>query len=557
VTALLDERSGHESVMADIRDYILPEIGQALNRDPKMSARDGARKDARIINSSATAAALTLGAGIHSGLTSPARPWFNLQVPDPALAESYPVKAWLELVTERMRQMFARSNIYNVLHDIYVHLTFGTAAALVLEDEYRVLHGYVLDQGSYALGIDRRGIVNVLYRVFSMTVSQLSDEFGKDNLPVNIQRQLEQETRAVDEAYTVHHLIEPNDDTLDVPEVHGRAFRSIYWLDGAHNDDDAGVVAVRGFAGNPILAARWHLTTGGVYGVGPGRRVLGDVKQLQAMESDKLKAIRKVAEPPIVAPASMKGQPLNTFPGGISYYDALAAGAGKPTVGSLYEVRPDLQALQFAIASVESRIQRGFYNDLFKMLSGMEDSPRMTAREVVERHEEKLIMLGPVLERLHSEMLDALIDRGFSIMLDRGMIPEAPEELQGQELRVEYVSVLATAQRMVGMSSTGQFLQLVGQLASAKPDVLDKLDADQMVDEAASMLGVPAGVVVPDEVVAKIRQQRAQQQAQMQAAAMAAEAAKAAPGATRAVKDLAETPVDGRPALDAIMGRIR
>jgi hypothetical protein len=379
-----------------------------------------------------------------------------------------------------------------------------------------------------------------------MSLAQLAEEFGSENLPVSISNKLAGSERNLDESFTVHHLIEPNDDGLDVAEVHGRPFRSVYWLDGSQ-DENCGIVAIRGFSRNPILAARWNVVGSGVYGTGPGRRALGDAKQLQAMEVDKLKAIRKVAEPPLAAPATMKGQPLNTFPGGITYYDTTAVAAGKPTVGPLYEIRPDLQALQFAIAEVEKRVRKAFYNDLFMMLGGMETSPKMTAREVVERHEEKLVMLGPVLERLHAELLDALVDQTFSIMLAKGMLPMPPAELQGMDLRVEYVSVLATAQRMVGMQATGQFLQLVGGLASVKPEVLDKLNADQMVDEAAEMLGIPAGVVVPDEVVAKIRDARKQQQAAMQAAAMV-------PAAAKAAKDLSETQTDGRSALSAMLG---
>lgn len=544
--AIKQVRRGHDGILADIRDYILPDIGQSLNRDPRQGATDGGRKDGKIINGTATDAAMILGAGMQSGLTSPARPWFRLQVPDPHMAENYNVKVWLDTVTERMRQVFAKSNIYNVLHDLYVQLTFGTAAALIVEDDERVLHGFVMDQGSFAIGTDKRGFVNTLYRSFSMTVAQLADEFGKDALPKTIADKLDGLTRSVDESYTVHHLVEPNNDGMDLPELHGRPYRSIYWLD-ASTDDNAGIIAIRGFSSNPILAPRWHVPVG-PYGVGPGRRALGDCKQLQAMESDKLKAIRKVAEPPLTAPSSMKGTPLNTFPGGVTYYDPTAVAAGRPTVGALYEVRPDLQALQFAIAEVEKRIRRVFYNDLFMMLGGMEQGPQMTAREVVERHEEKLVMLGPVLERLHLELLDMLIDRCFAIMLAKMMFPPPPEELQGIDLRVEYVSVLATAQRMVGMQANSQFLQLIQGMAQFKPEVLDKLDADQMADESAEMLGISAGVVVPDERVAQIRAQRAQQQAAMQAAAMVPTAAKTA-------RDMGETPTDGKTVLNALLNR--
>ena len=38
-------------------------------------------------------------------------------------------------------------------------------------------------------------------------------------------------------------------------------------------------------------------------------------------------------------------------------------------------------------------------------------------------------------------------------------------------------------------------------MAAVKPEVLDKFDADQSVDEYAEMLGVPPKIVVSDDIV--------------------------------------------------------
>jgi hypothetical protein len=521
---MLRARSGHESSLMDCRDYILPDIGQSLSRDPGEVAKDGTRKDSKIINSTPTEAALSLAAGMQSGLTSPSRPWFKLGVPVAAMREVPQVRAWLEAVERILTSVFAQSNIYNVLHDIYLHLGgFGTAAALIVEDDERALHGYVLDQGSYALGADRRGLVTSLYRKFNLALSGLAEEFGEDVLPQTLRDKLRpvavgNPSRDDDLDITVHCLIEPHSNAIDAPTVRGKPFRAIYWLEDYSDtaDDRCGVLAVRGYGGNPILAPRWQVS-GGPYGYGPGRRCMGDVRQLQVMESDKLRGLRKLIDPPLAVPDTMRGVPLNTFPGGLTYYGSQGAAAGKPAVTPLYQVQPDLQAVSFVIGQVEQRIRKAFYNDLFVMLGGM-DTPRMTAREVVERHEEKLIMLGPVLERLHLELLDALIDRAFQIVADRNLFPVAPEPMQGMPLKVEYISVLASAQRMAGMQTLGQFVSFVGGIAQAIPSVLDKIDADGLIDEAADSLGVPAGVVISDEDAGAIRQARAQKQQQMEQA---------------------------------------
>lgn len=544
--AFVQARRNHESALKDCRDYILPDVGQSFDREPSVVARDGSRKDSKIINCTPTDAALTLAAGMQSGLTSPSRPWFKLGVPQAQMREIPSVQRWLQDVQDLMTQVYAQSNIYNILHDVYLQLGgFGTACALVVEDDERVIHGYMLDQGSYALGANKRGFVDSLWRTFSMTLAQLADEFGKENLPQPLQAKLDavavgSTTRMDDEEWQVECLIEPSSDALTLPDVMGRPYRCIYWLTGMSgnvNDPERdGILAVRGYSGNPILAPRWHLPTG-VYGFGPGRRAIGDCKQLQAMESDKLRALRKMVEPPLAAPDTMKGQVLNTFPGGISYFGMQGTLAGKPMIGPLYDTRVDLTQVNFVIQQVEQRIRKAFFNDLFMMLATMGDTPRMTAREVVERHEEKLIMLGPVLERLHLELLDTLVDRTFQILLDKRMLPDPPPELQGMPLRIEYISMLAAAQRMAGMQVLGQFVSFVGTMAPAIPSVLDKIDADGIVDEAAAALGVPAGTVVSDKDVAAIRQQRAQQQqAQQQAQAMMA--------ATQGAKNLGQASLE-------------
>lgn len=182
------------------------------------------------------------------------------------------------------------------------------------------------------------------------------------------------------------------------------------------------------------------------------------------------------------------------------------------------------------------------------MLS-MGDRRDMTAREVQERHEEKLLMLGPVLEGLIDDLLDPVIDRVFNVMVEdpRGLIPPPPDELSGMDLKVEYISVLAQAQRAVGISGIERLWGFAGQVAQMDPSVLDKLDADQTIDEYASMAGVSPSMIVPDEQVEEVRQQRAAQQAQMQQMAQSRET-------VEQQKVLSETKVDEESVLAQMVG---
>ena len=185
----------------------------------------------------------------------------------------------------------------------------------------------------------------------------------------------------------------------------------------------------------------------------------------------------------------------------------------RATTGALNWLIQDIQ-------ECEQRIRRAFFEDLFLMLA-QTDRRQITAREIEERHEEKLLVLGSVVERLNEELLDPLIDRTFSIMSRRGFLPEPPEELQGAPLKVEYISIMSQAQKMVGISGIERLTGFVGQVAQASPAVLDRINFDEAVEEYGRMLGVPPSVVLSDEQVAAIRSDREQQAQAAQAMQMA------------------------------------
>jgi hypothetical protein len=216
----------------------------------------------------------------------------------------------------------------------------------------------------------------------------------------------------------------------------------------------------------------------------------------------------------------------------------------------LYEVRPDIQSNEIKIERVQMAIRRGLYNDLFLMLQ-QQDTLRkqMTATEVAERHEEKLLMLGPVLERLHGELLDPLIDRTFEIMTRVGMIPPAPPEIQDTELRVEYISLLAQAQKMVALSGLDQLAMAVANMAPVKPEILDPFDEREWLEEYADGLGTPPKILRDKGAAELIQKQRAQQ-------AQQAQGMEQMNMASQAAKNLGSTPMGESDALSSLLGGI-
>lgn len=530
---LKSERASWFAHWQELTSYILPRNGRYFRQD-----RDrGYRRHNNIYDSTGTRALRILGAGMMSGATSPARQWFRLATPDPELNSYEPVKLWLDDVTKRMQRVFQKSNTYNALHQMYEELgTFGTAATILLPDYQTVIHHYPLTCGEYCISTDAKGRVCTLYREFEMTVSQVVKEFGLEKCSVSVQNMYR--TGNLDQWVPVIHCIEPRADRdMGKRDAKNMPWGSYYFEVGG---EEGVFLRESGFQYFPALCPRWSVIGGDIYGNSPGMEALGDIKQLQHEQLRKAQAIDYQTKPPLQVPASMKNRDVETLPGGVSYYDGQSNG-----IKTAFEVNLNLQYLLNDIMDCRERVRGSFYADLFLMLANTPNT-RMTATEVAERHEEKLLMLGPVLERLHNELLSPLVDITFTRMIAAGALPPAPQELQGMDLNVEFVSMLAQAQRAIGTNAVDRFVGNLGAIARMKPDILDKFDQDQWADVYADMLGVDPSLIIADKEVAVLRDARNQ--------AMAAkEQAAAMQQTSQSVKNMAQAPTGNQNALTDVM----
>ena len=507
---LRTERATWWSHWQEVTTYLLPRNGRYFEQD----RNKGHRRHNSIYDNTGTRALRTLGAGMMAGATSPARPWFRLSTADPELNSFAPVKLWLADVTERMQLVFQKSNTYRTLHGIYEELgAFGTAGSIILPDSKNAIHHYPVTIGEYAIATDYQGRVNTLYREFQKTVGEIVREFGYNKCSTSVKNLYDRGN--LDSWITLVHAIEPRDDRerdYNKKDNMNMAYKSCYFEVGGDGDQ---VLRESGYKEFPAVVPRWGVAGGDIYGNSPGMESLGDIKQLQHEQLRKAQTIDYQTKPPLQVPSYMKNRDVDSLPGGVTFIDGAQ---GK--IETAFNVNLNLQHLLMDIQDVRQRINGSFYADLFLMLANATDT-RMTATEVAERHEEKLLMLGPVLERLHNELLDPLIDITFNRMVEADLVPPAPEELQGMELNVEFVSMLAQAQRAIGTNSVDRYVNSMGMVAQMKPDVLDKFDSDSWADNYADMLGVDPSLIVSGPQVAKVRQQRAL--AQQQAAQAEAE----------------------------------
>jgi hypothetical protein len=493
----------------------------------------------KVLDSTGTIAARTLASGMMNGITSPARPWFSLRIAgqDDTVANNRG-RVWLDEVTRRMSLVLAESNFYNAMAVMYLDLVvFGSAAMLIYEDFDSVIRCYNPALGEFYFAQDDRLAVNTFARKFEYTVEQLVTRWGEENVTRTTLNLWKKGGAEAQSARCVYHMLEPNIGESKVPKRF--KYRETYWEADAPNGQ---VLAQRGFNEMPGLFVRWELAGNDAYGSCPAIESLGDVKQLQQETLRKAQGIDKVVNPPIIADVQLQHKPMATVPGGMTYI----AGANNIGAKPLYQIAPPLGELSADIQQIQLRIRETFHNPLFQMISQL-DTVR-SATEIDARREEKLVLLGPVLERFENEALDPAIKRVYEVMNRAGLLPEPPEEIVEMDIEIQYVSILSNAQRAVTAIPTERFVQFVGNIAAARPEVLNIINWEELIRNYGRDLGVRAKDMNPPEV--------SQGATEQQNAAAADQAAlEQAQLATGAAQQLSATEVGGGAnALQMILG---
>lgn len=498
---LKKQRNQWEDQWRDISDYLLPRKGFFFDRVPNI----GETRHSKILDGMPTRALRILTAGLQGGLTSPSRQWFRLSLENMELMEVPMVKQWLADIEKMLRYAFAQSNFYQAAHSMYAELGgFGTGVIHIERGDKKKLHFRCRTAGEYCLAADQYGIVDTIYREMLLTARQAIQQFG-DKVSKEVKKLAEKNPY---EYVKITHVVQPRTER-DQGKIDNQnmAWESVYY----EQDHDQKILRRGGYDSFPFACPRWDVSGFDVYGRGPGMDCLPDIKTLQSQSATILKATQKSVDPPLMASGNIKGR-INLLPGTVSYVED-----GK--VEEIIKSRPDIQAAIVAREDTRQAIREGFFNDLFLLLT--QPQRDVTATEIMERKEEKMLMLGPVVERQHTEFADIVIEQSLNILMEDPNFPLLPPELMEQigDYKIEYVSVLAQAQKMAGTQAIQRTAEFAGNLAQGFPEILDKVNADDMLDEFHEMVGAPVNNIRSDEEVAQIRAarqeaQRAQQQAQ-------------------------------------------
>ena len=492
---LVTQRQTWESHWQEVADYMMPRKADVTKQRSK-----GDKRSELIFDSSPLHAVELLSASLHGMLTNPSTPWFSLRFKNVDTGDADEANEWLQDTTEKMYDAFNRSNFQQEIFELYHDLiTFGTASMFIEEDADDIIRFSTRHIGEIYISENNKGRIDTVFRKFKISARAAILQFGEKNVSNALRGTAMKDPY---EEVTILHVVYPRENyDPKKKDAKNMPFASCYIeLDNKHE------ISQSGFNEFPYVVPRYLKASFEIYGRSPAMTALPDVKMLNEMSKTTIKAAQKQVDPPLLVPDDGFILPVRTVPGGLNFYRAgtrdriepLNIGANNPLGLNMEEQR-------------RNAIRDTFYVNQLMMQNG----PQMTATEVVQRNEEKMRLLGPVLGRLQSELLRPLIDRTFAILLRKKIFRQAPQFLAGQDIQIEYVSPLAKAQRSSELQSVMRAIEIFGSLSKISP-VFDHIDIDALVTYLADIVGVPAKVLNSQAQVNAIRQKKQQEMMQQQ-----------------------------------------
>lgn len=486
----------------ELAEYFLPRSVRFLVRNVnKPPARNKKIKD-----STPLLALRNFSSGMMSGATNPATNWFRVKVHNYKQSESYEIKTWCNAVENLFRDIFNSSNLYRVLPAVYKQIgVFGISVIAMNSDESSVLNCMLLPVGSYRIAKNFKGEVDTICRVFMETAKNLYDRFGAENVSSDVLSAIS--SGRYEEMFEVVHFVEPNKEFLPLsPWAKDKAFVSVYYEASSKEEK---FLSKSGFDKFPYAVFESEVNGEDVYPTEcPGVNALPDVKQLMSMVIDEGKALKKMISPTYKGPAGLKNKKMLDAPAAFIEEDENGRG-----LSPVYEVNPRVLEVENIIEKLKDSIKEIFYNDLFSMILNTAERSR-TATEVNELKEEKMVLLSPLLQQIHSG-LNRVIDWVFQESVSLDILPEPPAEIMGENMEIEFVSTLAQAQKAVKISAMERFTTFTVNLAqNLDASLKNKLNANKIIDDYADYANISPEQIVPTSSVEKQKQNAEEAQKQ-------------------------------------------
>lgn len=466
-----------------------------------------------------------LAAGLDNYLTPATSRWYGLRTKDPLKMEKKRVIHYLKDIEAEVNMTLNNSNFHDVKNMFYKKSgVYGTSIIFQEEDPFDKVRFYSIPIKNCVIVEDARGRVVEYYIDFEYTALQAVTRFGPDKVHPDVLRE-STNSRQPDKKHMYTLYIGPNwernpmaMDTKNKPYIS-------HWIDDAHQV----IINTGGFDEMPALTHRFYRRDESVWGYSPAMIGLTDARLLNAKAKTLLRAEMKAADPPQAMPHNAFLAPYNGNPRGTNTYQK-----GKLSRDDIFSFGTDgnIPVGQDSVEYAKKALSSHMFTNVFQAFDGI--TKQMNNPEVFERIAEKMSLLGQPVGRFITVWGES-IHRTIALLDRQGRLPEPPDEIkQDPSYEIDFLSVLAKAQRNPELNSMQNALQMVAGMASFSPDVIDKIDADKGVDAIWGITGAPVQMLRDDEEVQNIREGRKEKEAAAQQAALMGSGADTAVKATQA-----------------------
>jgi len=501
IDLLKTDRANWETHWQEVSDYVIPNKNFFTRTNVS-----GEKKTITLYDTSAVHSAQLLAGALHSMLTNPTSFWFGLTSGDPELDKVDSVRHWLDGTARKIHHVLNNSNFQTEIHEVYLDVvSIGTSVLSIEEDEEAHVRFSAKHLGKVYLMENNKGLIDTVFRCYEWTLKQCLEDWP-DTFPEDYKKMAADNPNHKVE---IVHAVYPRSGKTDNKMPKSMKYASCYYIE---HKGEMVELQESGFRTFPYACPRWSKSTGETYGRGPGMNALADIKMINEMMLTTLRSAQKAVDPPLMAPDDGFVRKITLKPAGVNYFRAGSQDRIEPLL-----TNPNVDFGYQVMEDVRRRIREAFYVDQLQLANG----PQMTATEVMQRTEEKLRLMGPVLGRQHHELLKPLIDRVFDILQSKGLFGKPPKELVGKDIDVQYTSAIAKVQMSSEIVNIQKAIAAIAPVAQFSPESLDLIDGDESVRHIMKMSGIPAQILRDEEEVKQIRQGRAEAEQQKLAMAQA------------------------------------
>lgn len=516
-------RQSYEAQWNDIVDLVLPRHGGFGRTQDEMSK--GRERSQKIFDATTALALRNFTAAMDSMITPHTQVWHRLSVSDDNLSELDSVKAYLEAVVKilfAVRYRWKGGFAPNIGSAYKSMGAFGQGGMMIEHVVGRGIRYRNIPLSRMYFAENEGGAIDKIHVCWTLTARQAARRFGREALSPSMQLILESDP---EKSFEFKHVVKPREqyDTRKLDSIN-MPFAS-YWLD----EGGQKIIQHSGFRTFPFAIGRFDLSSDETYAGSPAMDSLPDVRMVNDMAKTNIKGAQKMVDPPLLISEDGALEGFDLRSGSLNWGGL--DGQGRELVKAMQMGQQAQIGIEFAKETRES-INQSFYVTLFQILV---DSGCMTATEVMQRAQEKGILLAPTMGRVQNDMLGALIEREIDICAEAGQFPQMPPEMieAGATVDIEYDSPLNRAMRAGEGTAILQWLQQVAAVAQFDQRANRVVNGEEIVRLLADIGSVPTKALLTRDAMTAQDDQIAQQQQMQQILA-------AAPVAAGAAKDLSE-----------------